>query len=90
MDMEQVEKQLEDDVHVKNSGYLNMSHYKRHRKDVIGGLIQFGDHFAMSLGYTLNEANLYDSIKIMRYWNGLCEQHAILQRMSLARLNASG
>ena len=85
MDLEKIEQELEDDLHIRNSGYLSRSHFEDHRNHVIGGLILFGDLFAMALGYALKEAGLNDSMKIMRYWNNMCEQHAILLKASKAK-----
>ena len=88
MDEEQVENHLQEDLHIKNSGYLDRKHYESHREHVIAGLCLYGDLFAAALGYALKEADLNDSLKIMRYWNHLCEQHAILYKAAEAKQTA--
>ena len=88
MDDEEIEKQFAEDVHIQDCGFMNKLHYEEQRAHVIGGLIKYGDMWAMSLGYALNEANVYDSIKVMRYWRPLCEQHAIMYKMFLAKEKA--
>ena len=85
IDDEEIENSLVDANHIRNSGYLDKAHLERHKRDVMLGLWLFGNRFAVCLGHALDAADLYDSIKIMRYWNNLCEQHALLFRMKQAK-----
>lgn len=82
---EELEISNAEETHIRNSGYIDKAHYERHRADVIDGLILYGDRFAMRLGYALKEANLYDSIKIMRYWAQTCDQMALMNKMLKAK-----
>lgn len=82
---EEQENSLAEENHIKNSGFIDRAHYERHKHEVAHGLMLFGEHFSISLGRALNQANLNDSLKIMRYWNHLCEQHAILFKMKEAK-----
>jgi hypothetical protein len=84
MDMEHIEIQLEEAKNIQRAGFMSMQHYREHKDKVIGGFVMFGDLFTMNLGYALNEANTEDSLKILRYWNQKCEQHAIMYKSFLA------
>jgi hypothetical protein len=88
MDDEEIENKLKDATHLKNSGYMNLQHYEVQKWNVVCGLIKFGNLFAMALGFALFEADLYDSVKIMRYWHQLCEKHALIYKMSQAKEEA--
>jgi hypothetical protein len=85
VDDEEIENNLAEENHIRNSGFLDRAHYELHKRYVVGGLGVFGDSFAISLGHTLELADLNDSLKIMRYWNHLCEQHALLFKMKEAK-----
>jgi len=85
MDMEHVEEVLSKERQIKNAGYISIEHYERFRNEVIDGLLYFADPFGRALGWALNEANLDDSLKILRYWNQLCQQTAIVHRMKAAK-----
>jgi hypothetical protein len=88
MDMEHIEIQLEEAQKLQRFGFMSMQHYQEHKEHVIGGLIMYGDMFVMALGYALKEANVEDSLKIMRYWAQTCEQNAILYKMFIAKEKA--
>lgn len=88
VDMEYIEIQLEEAKMLQRFGFMSMQHYQEHREYVYSGMIMFGDHFLMALGYALKEASVGDSIKIMRYWNQTCEQQAIMYKMFLAKEKA--
>lgn len=88
MDLEHIEIQLEEAKMLQRFGFMSMQHYQEHREHVYSGMIMFGDLFVMALGYALKEADVENSVRIMRYWNQSCEQHAILYKMFLAKEKA--
>lgn len=85
LDMEQVEIALEEQRILDQAGFMNMDHYIEHKSHVVGGLVTLGSTFSIALGVCLEKADLRNSLKILRYWNHLCEQHAILYKMHLAK-----
>lgn len=85
MDMEEIENSLEETKMLQRFGFMNMQHYKEHKELVCAGLLEFGDLFAQELSTALYRASIDDSLKILRYWNQLCEQHALLYKMYLAK-----
>jgi hypothetical protein len=73
---------------VRKAGFMSYPHYVEHRNHVMNGMIRLGSTFTIALGVALSHAELDDSLKIMRYWNQLCEQHAILYKMMVAKEKA--
>lgn len=88
LDIEQIEIDLEDQKLISEAGFMNMQHYLEHKNAVKQGLITLGSTFSIALGHCLGVADLRNSIKILRYWNHLCEQHAILYKMHVAKESA--
>lgn len=86
---EEIENQLEETKNLQRFGFMNMAHYEEHKNHVVKGLIKFGGSFAVNLGKTLFVADKTNSLKILRYWNQECEQHAILYKMYLAKEEAN-
>jgi len=71
-------------------GYNSIDHFIEYKSSVVKGLLQFGGSFASSLGETLHQADLTNSVKILRYWAPECEQHSLLWKMFQAKLKAEG
>lgn len=87
-DMEATENHLEQAKLVQHAGYIDLEHFYDVREKTAAGLLQFGDLFAVSLGRALAVANIDDSLKIMRYWLALCDQHLLLYKMYIAKEKA--
>lgn len=85
MDLEDIENDLYESKKLQSLGYMDLNHFCEHRHCVIQGLSRFGDCFAAALGMALNKANVDDSIKIIRYWNHLCETNALMYKMYVAK-----
>jgi len=88
VDDESIEVELEHLKLVRDAGFMSMSHYDEHKGNVVQGLTTLGSTFSIALGHALAVAELRNSLKILRYWNHLCEQHALLYRMVIAKENS--
>jgi len=88
MDLEEIERQLDDEDIVHKAGYLDLSHFYECQHDMSEGMIKFGSDFVRALGRALKIARRDDALKIMRYWNNCAETHATLYKMYLAKLKA--
>ncbi len=92
VDMETIEISLEHASKLQRMGFMDIWHYETFKSNAAVGLLKFGDKFLKALGAALMEANMDDSIRILRYWGQECQQHSILYKMYLAKeqANASG
>jgi hypothetical protein len=88
LDMEKVEIDIEDQKIIQEAGFMNRQHYDEHKSHVVAGLVKLGSTFSIALGHCLDIADLRNSLKILRYWNHLCEQHALFYKMYLAEEEA--
>lgn len=87
--MEDIDNQLEVHRIVTALGYMDLKHFQEFRAHAAMGLLNFGDLFARSLGEALRVASTEDSIKIIRYWNAMCEHYVLIYRMYLANEKAN-
>jgi hypothetical protein len=71
---------------VECAGFLNWEHYQRTLSLTVSGLRKFGNLFERSLGFALEKAEVKDALKITRYWHQECEKYALLQKMTIAKL----
>lgn len=83
-DMEKIENDIEPLKLVSDAGFMSMDHYNEHKSHVVSGLVNLGSPFDVALGLALDKADLRNSIKILRYWNHICEQYALFYTMHLA------
>jgi hypothetical protein len=85
MNDEQIENQLEDRKKVNDAGFSSLESYLEFRHHATSGLATYGDVFGKALGLALFYADLDNALKITRYWHQLCEQHVILNKISIAQ-----
>jgi hypothetical protein len=87
--MEDIEKTIEDVNHAAMTmGFQSLDAYTRFKNDACEGMQRFGGEFARHLGMALFYADIKNSIKLMRMWHSLCEEHAMLYRASVAKQEA--
>jgi hypothetical protein len=86
---EELENLLELEKSIQQAGYVNLRHFEETRYHTYMGLLRFGGSFAKALGEALSHADHNNSKKIMRYWNDLCEQHALIHKMAAAKEKAN-
>ena len=75
---EQTENQLETARKLSQLGYMDESHFREHREKVISGLRMFGGIFEKSLACCLDHGTDDDAIKILRYWQQLCDHASLI------------
>lgn len=84
-DMEKVEEMVENESIITKAGYIDSRHFEEHRSVVAAGMKKYGSEFVRALGKALEIAHRDDALKIMRYWNNMCDTHATLYKMYLAK-----
>lgn len=85
MDDELMENMLADAHHVRVVLGMDMEQYARYRANTINGLTNLGGSFARSLGFTLEFADLHNSVKILNVWQKECIEHELLWRIHEAK-----
>ena len=89
MDMEEIEHQIADSLHVTTSlGLLSMESYHEYKHAVVQGMLMFGTLFFKSLSSALYHAGVNDSVKILNMWQSDAEQYSILYRVYKAKSDA--
>lgn len=88
--MELIEISLEEAHKLQRAGYMSLQHYQDCKATISQGMLMFGDSFLKSLGQALFHAEVDDSLKILRYWGQVCDQHALLYKMFKAKQDAGG
>lgn len=85
IDMEAIENMLDAEKTVNEAGYLSVTHFEECKRLSEKGMIKYGDPFTRALGDALVQADRCNALRIMRYWLPLCETHATLYKMYLAK-----
>lgn len=85
LEMEEIDNTLEKTKMLQRHGFMNIEHYETTKENTVNGLVEFGNNFSVALGKALDWADVTDSLKILRYWEQLCEQHKLLWQMKLAK-----
>lgn len=85
---EETENKLEPARKIQAQGFMDLCHFREFQLHASMGMKKYGKNFVESLGLTLSHAGIEDAIKIMRYWPQICEQHALLYKMFLAKEKA--
>lgn len=80
--MEKIEEEIEDSKRIQEAGFMNLAHMDEYVHHAILGLIEFGDPFEINLGQLLAVSDLNNTLKILRIWQNLCEQHVHLYRIA--------
>ncbi len=82
------EEAIERSEFLKHMGFIDGGHFNEYRDAVINGLVTFGSPFEKSLGSALSLADLWSSVRILRYWQQECEHASLLWKMKLAKEKA--
>lgn len=89
MNDEQAEKIIEKGQLVGMTlGLLTDEAYEDFKWSAAAGLKKFGGAFAVKLGELLEVADVNNSIKILKLWYSLCEEHVWLYRAFVAKQKA--
>lgn len=73
---------------VTTLGFITIEAYEDFKYHAVEGLIRFGGSFASNLGRALAHADVPNSIKLIRLFHSLMDEHAMLHKIFIAKRDA--